>query len=70
MPRWAEFLTLLATIYTADRLWSLTLAPCFASWNPWMRSLPFTLATIALLVFVVMPGAARLWKTRHTAGTR
>jgi hypothetical protein len=32
-----------------------------------VRPLPFTLASIALLVFVVMPGAGRLWKALHTA---
>ncbi|MGW3445373.1 hypothetical protein [Streptomyces sp. NPDC001076] len=65
MPHWAEFLTLLVTIYSADRLYSLTIADRFANWNQWVRPLPFTLASIALLVFCVMPGAGRLWKTLY-----
>ncbi|TSB31562.1 hypothetical protein [Streptomyces benahoarensis] len=56
MPHWAEFATLLATIYVSDRLYSLTVADQFAHWNQWVRPLPFALASIALLVFVVMPG--------------
>ncbi|MEV7817583.1 hypothetical protein AB0P05_44225 [Streptomyces flaveolus] len=75
MPHWAEFLTLLVTIYSSDRLYSLTVADRFATWNQWVRPLRFTLASIALLVFVVMPGAGRLWetlhvKTLHTAAVR
>jgi hypothetical protein len=66
MPHWAEFLTLLATIYASDRLYSLTIADRLANWNQWVRPLPFTLASIALLVFCVMPGASRLWKTLLT----
>ncbi|WP_329529343.1 hypothetical protein [Streptomyces sp. NBC_01462] len=69
LPHWAEFCTLLATIYLADQLWSRTVAGRFAHWNPWVRPLPFTLASIALLVFVVMPGAGRLWKALHSAAT-
>ncbi|MFF4401992.1 hypothetical protein [Streptomyces sp. NPDC001480] len=65
MPHWAEFLTLLVTIYSSDRLYSLTIADRFANWNQWVRPLPFTLASIALLVFCVMPGAGRLWKTLY-----
>jgi hypothetical protein len=30
-----------------------------------VRPLPFTLASIALFVFFVMPGAVRLWKTLY-----
>jgi len=74
MPHWAEFLTLLATIYCSDRLYSLTIADRFTTWNQWVRPLPFILASIALLVFIVMPGAGKLWKTLfpkalHTAAT-
>ena len=58
MPHWAEFLTLLATIYSSDRLYSLTIADLFANWNPWRRPLPFTLTSIALLVFYVSPAPA------------
>ncbi|WP_327241631.1 hypothetical protein [Streptomyces sp. NBC_01320] len=69
MPHWAEFATLLATIYVSDRLCSLTVANQFAHWNQWVRPLPFALASTALLVFVVMPGAARLWTARYTAAS-
>ncbi|KMS85614.1 hypothetical protein ACZ91_41340 [Streptomyces regensis] len=65
MPHWAEFFTLLVTIYSSDRLYSLNVADRFANWNQWVRPLPFTLASIALLVFCVMPGAGRLWKTLY-----
>lgn len=70
MPHWAEFLTLLATIYPADRLYSLTIAGRFANWNQWVHPLPFTLASVTLLVFFVMPGAARLWKALHAKALR
>ncbi|MFJ5032719.1 hypothetical protein ACIQB5_32585 [Streptomyces sp. NPDC088560] len=65
MPHWAEFLTLLVTIYSSGRLYSLTIADRFANWNQWVRPLPFTLASIALLVVFVMPSTGRLWKTLY-----
>ncbi len=52
MPHWAEFLTLLATIYCSDRLYSLTIADRFTTWNQWVRPLPFTLASIALWLLI------------------
>ncbi|MES5824652.1 hypothetical protein [Streptomyces sp. RG80] len=63
LPHRAEFLTLPATIYCSDRLYSPTVADRFATRNKRARPLPFTLASIALLAFCVMPGAGRLWKT-------
>ena len=65
LPHWAEFLTLPATIYCSDRPYSLTIADRFATRNQRARPLPFTLASIALLIFCVMPDADRLWKTQH-----
>ncbi|MGW1800284.1 hypothetical protein ACWCQN_31145 [Streptomyces sp. NPDC001984] len=70
MPHWAEFLVLLATIYPADRLYSLTVAGRFALWNEWLRPLRFTLGVLVLLVFIVMPGAGKLWKALHAAATK
>ncbi|MGW3980393.1 hypothetical protein [Streptomyces mirabilis] len=67
LPHWAEFLVLSATIYPADRLYSLTLADRFTEWNEWLRPLPFTLEVLVLLVFIVMPGAAKLWRTLHAS---
>ncbi|MFK4266260.1 hypothetical protein [Streptomyces milbemycinicus] len=67
MPHWAEFLTLLATIYPADRLYSLTVADRFAHWNQWLRPLPFTVAVLVILVFIVMPGAGKLWRALYAA---
>ncbi|MFF4731643.1 hypothetical protein ACFY3M_41380 [Streptomyces mirabilis] len=38
-----------------------------AEWNEWLRPLPFTLGVLVLLVFIVTPGATKLWKTLHAS---